>query len=38
VKNSLACVNISGTIYYDDGSIFEKLLCTFAIALPVLPQ
>jgi len=35
VKNNLARVNISGTIYYEDGIIFEDLLSKIAIALPL---
>ena len=35
VKNNLVHVNISGTIYYEDGIIFEDLLSKIAIALPL---
>ena len=36
VKNSLARVNISRTIYYEDGIIFENLLCLFASTIEMV--
>ena len=35
VKNNLAHVNISRTIYYENGKIFEKFLCKIATAMPL---
>ena len=35
MKNNLISVNISGTIHYEDGIIFEDLLSKIAIALPL---
>ena len=35
VKNNLARVNISRTIYYEDGNFFENSLCKIQVALPL---
>ena len=36
MKNNLAGVNNSGTIYYEDGIIFENLLCLFASTIEMV--
>ena len=35
MKNNLTRVNISGTIYYDNGIIFENSICKIQVALPL---